>query len=43
VYGEKLFFYLLMLYKQKKIEEVLVARFYLLSVDWPKEIKCEKL
>ena len=41
VYGDKLFLYLMALSKLEKLKWSQVEHIYILSVDWPRDFKCE--
>ena len=41
IYGERLFYYLLILEKKGKIDEEFSNCLYSHSIDWPEHIKCD--
>lgn len=43
VYGERLLYYLIVLEKKGKIDQEFSVGLYSHSVDWPEQIKCDRI
>ena len=42
IYGERLYYYLLILEKKGKVDQEFSDALFAQSIDWPEQIKCDR-